>query len=253
MRREIYELKLNCVLKSKKEIKDAIQNLKRLDLPPHPHYVKSWDTWKIINFIKTHGCEDSKILDVGCNGSPVLPYLHELGFKNLYGCDLNLKSRKPLYLLKIASLVGYKKLKPLIKMFENKNGFFNLEKQNLEYTNYRSNSFDFISSLSVIEHGINIERYFSEMNRILKKNGYLLTSTDYWPEKILSRSNVYRTKGHDVIYDKTEIQDIIKTALDKGFELYEPVNFDHKDRVVYWKKTGNRYTFIFFGLKNRKD
>jgi 2-polyprenyl-3-methyl-5-hydroxy-6-metoxy-1,4-benzoquinol methylase len=34
----------------------------------------------------------SFILDVGCNGSPVMPILKRLGFKNLYGCDLFLKN-----------------------------------------------------------------------------------------------------------------------------------------------------------------
>ena len=54
--------------------------------------------------------------------------------------------------------------------------------QDLEKTGFQNNTFDFVTSLSVIEHGINIENYFKEMNRILKKEGLLLTSTDYWPD-----------------------------------------------------------------------
>ena len=60
---------------------------------------------------------------------------------------------------------------------------FNISVQDLEKTNFKDNMFDFITSLSVIEHGVNIQNYFREMNRILKKDGMLLTSTDYWPER----------------------------------------------------------------------
>jgi ubiquinone/menaquinone biosynthesis C-methylase UbiE len=62
--------------------------------------------------------------------------------------------------------------------------------QSLEETNYQSNTFDFVTSLSVIEHGVDIHKYFMEMNRILKKDGLLLTSTDYWLEKITNTKRV---------------------------------------------------------------
>ena len=35
---------------------------------------------------------ESFVLDVGCYESPILPMLKRLGFFNLYGCDLVLKS-----------------------------------------------------------------------------------------------------------------------------------------------------------------
>ena len=35
---------------------------------------------------------ESFVLDVGCYESPILPMLKRLGFINLYGCDLILKS-----------------------------------------------------------------------------------------------------------------------------------------------------------------
>ena len=35
---------------------------------------------------------ESFVLDVGCYESPILPMLKRLGFTNLYGCDLILKS-----------------------------------------------------------------------------------------------------------------------------------------------------------------
>ena len=56
--------------------------------------------------------------------------------------------------------------KPILEMYENK--IFAISIQDLEKTNFQSNMFDYITSLSVIEHGVNIQNYFKEMNRILK-------------------------------------------------------------------------------------
>jgi ubiquinone/menaquinone biosynthesis C-methylase UbiE len=56
---------------------------------------------------------------------------------------------------------------------------YQLSIRNLEDTKFNDQMFDYVTSLSVIEHGVNIEKYFREMSRIIKSNGYLLTSTDY--------------------------------------------------------------------------
>jgi len=240
----------NGVLKSWEEVSQASKNLNSLGLPSHPDTVKSWDTWKIINFIRKNGNNESTILDVGCNGSPVLPYLRQLEFKNLYGCDVDLKIRKRRLLRRIKNKAfGENPDKLLNEMLENNDGFYNLSVQNLEKTNYGSNKFDFISALSVIEHGVDLKKYFLEMSRILKHNGFLLTSTDYWVEKISTNSNVYDRPGGDVIFEKKEIENMIKLANNFSFELVEPINFQYEDKVVKWKKTKQEYTFIFFCLQ----
>ena len=78
--------------------------------------------------------------------------------------------------------------------------------QSLEETNYQSNTFDFVTSLSVIEHGVDIHKYFMEMNRILKKGGLLLTSTDYWLEKTINTKCVLSKGTPDKIFDRSEIE-----------------------------------------------
>ena len=57
----------------------------------HHSQIKSWDTYKMIKMISSANRE-SFVLDVGCYESPILPMLKRLGFTNLYGCDLILKS-----------------------------------------------------------------------------------------------------------------------------------------------------------------
>lgn len=228
-------MSFNSVLKNSSEVTYAIDHLHSLGLFAHPDKVKSWDTYKMVKIIN-EGDKSSFILDVGCNGSPILSILKRLGFKNLYGCDLFLK--------KIPSK------RPIIDMYEDKS--FNISTQNLEKTNFQDKMFDFITSLSVIEHGVDVQNYFKEMNRIMKRGGILLTSTDYWPDKIL---NVVKTKDNptnnpDNIFSKEEIEkEVLKAAELNGLVLTEPIDYRFVDKVVHYDGTGLDYTFIFFALK----
>ncbi|MGH9997847.1 MAG: class I SAM-dependent methyltransferase, partial [Nitrososphaeraceae archaeon] len=230
------------------EVNYAIDHLHALGLFPHPDKVKSWDTYKMVEII-SKADRISFILDVGCNGCPILSILKRLGFKNLYGCDLFLK-KMPSALTKII----YPLKRPIIEMYEDKT--FNMSIQDLEKTNFQDDMFDYITSLSVIEHGVNIQNYFKEMNRIMKKDGILLTSTDYWPDKIL---NIVKTKHNpkyqpDNIFSKDEIEkDVLKAAEQNSFVLTEAIDFRYEDKVVHYDATGLDYTFIFFALKKTRS
>jgi len=185
-------MKYNSVLKNMLEVDEAINYLDSLHLFPHQDRSKSWDISKIIHILNKAD-KGSFILDVGCNTCPILAMLSKIGFKELYGCDLYLSSSS--------------KSQSEINEFKK----YNLSIQNLEDTNYRNNMFDYITSLSVIEHSINIEKYFKEMNRILKKGGMLLTSTDYWQNKI-STKNSCLFGMPDIIFSRDEINNIINIA-----------------------------------------
>jgi len=168
---------------------------------------------------------------VECNGSPILPLLRRLGFTNLYGCDLFLKEE----------------ISAAIELYKT----FHISIQDLEKTEYQNNTFDFVTSLSVIEHGINIQNYFKEMNRIIKKDGLLLTSTDYWPDKIVNLVNtdVNPKNSPDNIFSRREIEeDVISIAERNGFLLKEPIDFTYGEKVIHWNDTCLDYTFIFFAL-----
>src|SRR5437867_435721 len=167
----------NSVLKTSSEVTSAKRRLKEMNLFPHHGSEKSWDTCKMME-IMIGADRNCFILDVGCNASPILPMLKKLGFRNLYGCDFLLKPKFNASLMKIACRFYKKEYLPILQMYDD--DAFNLSRQNLEKTNYNDNMFEYITSLSVIEHGVEISEYFREMARILKKGGYLLTSTDYW-------------------------------------------------------------------------
>jgi SAM-dependent methyltransferase len=236
----------NSVLKTYTEVIEAKKQLKELKLFLHHDPIKSWDTYKMINIIN-NARRDSFVLDVGCNDSPILPMLRRLGFRNLYGCDLHLKTRFKRNFTNTLYSLFKKEYRPIIHMHHDKP--LNLSIQNLENTNYQNNMFDFVTSLSVIEHGVDIQKYFKEMNRIIKKGGSLLTSTDYWPVKTTNTKCVFSKTTPDRVFDRNEIEDLIIIADKAGLKLVEPVNFTYMDKVVHWKRTGLDYTFIFLAMK----
>ena len=65
------------------------------------------------------------------------------------------------------------------------------------------------------------------MNRILKKDGLLLTSTDYWPEKIpnLINTDVNPKNSPDNIFSRREIEEDIISIADKRFPSYRTNRF----------------------------
>jgi len=190
---------------------------------------------------------ESFVLDVGCYESPILPMLKRLGFFNLYGCDLVLKSDSNSKLTDMSSFVYHEDYKPIAEMYNDKS--YQLSIRNLEDTNYSDQMFDYVTSLSVIEHGINIEKYFREMSRIIKNNGYLLTSTDYWPDKLVNNKNVLSKGTPDNIFSRDEIENLVAIAEKSGLKLIEPIDFEYKDKVVRWNSIGLDFTFIFFAMQ----
>jgi ubiquinone/menaquinone biosynthesis C-methylase UbiE len=123
----------------------------------------------------------------------------------------------------------------------------------LTQTPYKDGQFDCITSLSVIEHGVDLESYFKEMSRILKSGGVILTSTDYWPDKIQTQ-DVPRTMTFGLpwnIFSKREIIELISISERHGFKLLIPLEYTATERVVHY--LGKAYTFIVFGLEKQRS
>jgi 2-polyprenyl-3-methyl-5-hydroxy-6-metoxy-1,4-benzoquinol methylase len=233
-------------LKNTFEVIEAERGLQELQLFKHHWPIKSWDTYKMIKII-SGAKRESFVLDVGCYESPILPMLKRLGFFNLYGCDLVLKLDSSSKFNNMSSFVYHEDYEPIAEMYNDKS--YQLSIRNLEDTNYSDQMFDYVTSLSVIEHGINIEKYFREMSRIIKNNGYLLTSTDYWPDKLVNNKNVLSKGTPDNIFSRDEIENLVAIAEKNGLKLIEPIDFEYKDKVVRWNSIGLDFTFIFFAMR----
>ncbi|MBU2257874.1 MAG: class I SAM-dependent methyltransferase, partial [Candidatus Omnitrophica bacterium] len=163
------------------------------------------------------------------------------GYKRLYGCDI----RRIEYRHLIYTFWLKKNLLDLFKSVLGR-GPIRLSRQDLQKTDYPSAYFDFITSISVIEHGIDLQLYCQEMARLLKPGGHLITSCDYWPEYV-DTSGIMPYGLTWNILSKEDIEKLISQAGNSNLSLIEPVDLDCNDPVIEWR--GKKYTFIFLVWK----
>ena len=123
--------------------------------------LKSWDVLKTVHFIERNISKSDPILDMGAFACEILCIMHNLGYSNLAGIDLNPDVKKMPY----ADAVRY-------------------HVANFMHTQFESESFRVISAISVIEHGFNSSQLLAEISRLLRPGGYFIASFDYWPDKL---------------------------------------------------------------------
>jgi SAM-dependent methyltransferase len=212
------------VLKKKADYLECIGSLKKAGLPRHNDGPKNWDTLAFLSIILKDPTisPDSAILDAGGEHfSAILHQLAVLGYRNLY-C-INLVFTK-----------------------ESSIGPINYLPGDVCKTSFGDNSFQAIICQSVIEHGVDLDRYLSEMSRILQPGGLLMTSTDYWVDPIDTHGKTaYGTPVR--IFNKNEIAEIIKKAANHDLQWLEPCDLSCGDRVIQWKDLN--YTFIYFTFR----
>lgn len=161
------------------------------------------------NYLKKNLTKNSRILDAGCGTGGTIQFLHNRGFKNIYGID------------KSAIALNYCK----------KRGILNVTKGNINKLPYSSDSFDAVICLDVLYHqGVNPDKALMEINRVLKKGGTL-----YIQEPAF---NFLRSR-HDVAISTRErfTSKHLKKKLEaKGFVC---------KKITYY----NTFLFILMGVK----
>jgi hypothetical protein len=80
-----------------------------------------------------------------------------------------------------------------------------------------------------------------------------LTSTDYWPDKLVNNKNILSKSTPDNIFSRDEIEKLVEIADKNGFKLTEPIDFQYKDKVVRWNSIGLDFTFIFFAMRKKSN
>ncbi len=155
--------------------------------------LKSWDVLKTVEFVERSLPRDAAILDIGCFCSEVLLCLHDLGFTNLAGCDLNPEIAQMPY----AGEIDYRV-------------------DNFLCTSFADASFDAVTSISVLEHGFDGPAFLREASRLVKPGGYLLSSFDYWPEKIDTGDTQFFGMSW-TLFSQEEIYALIADAEQYGF------------------------------------
>jgi len=223
------------VLRTADEYRSAVDQLTALQLLRHNDDPKNWDSMAALSSILRAVPKSGKILDAGGEYySTILPNLAAYGYSDLH-C-LNLAFEK---VVDVSFEVGQKK------------GHMRFEPGDITQTRFESNSFDAITCLSVIEHGVNVELYFKEMARVLKPNGLLFTSMDYWPEPI-DTGNQQAYGSPIYVFDERNVRHALDLAYANGFSLpvaHVDLDLSSQDKVVEWKEYKLRYTFMYFMLQ----
>jgi 2-polyprenyl-3-methyl-5-hydroxy-6-metoxy-1,4-benzoquinol methylase len=216
-------------LQSRRESKASSRVVQWLGLPSHHDAQKNWDTLKAFYYIVGLGDPETPVLDAGSSGdSAILKWLSLLGYQSLYACDLRPKSKKK---------------------YAGKN--INFSVQDLTRTNYSEHFFQAVTSISVIEHGVDLSGYIQEMFRILRPGGLLLTSTDYWSE-LIDCCGIYpygEKMGEMKVFQRHELEELVNMAEENGFKLCSPLNLDTRERAVRWERVDREYTFAFIALQ----
>lgn len=186
-------------------------------------YIKSWDVLKTLDFIESHLPRDAAILDLGAFCSEVPVALGRMGYTRVHGIDLNPA---------LKSMPDSDKIKYDIGNFMS--------------TPYSDASFDAVTSISVIEHGYEPERLFSEVARLLRPGGYFIASFDYWPDKI----DIGGTTFFDMswlIFSKGDVEAMLEIANRHGLRPVGALQPAAKEQAVHC--IGFDYTFAWLALQ----
>lgn len=190
----------NAVLKSNEEVKEGLQQVQRLRLPPVTDPPKNWDSLAGLDLVLRTTDRKARIFDAGGEMySMILPWLFLYGYRNLIA----------------GNLVFSKKIRK---------GPITYEYSDIINTRFPNRYFDAVTCLSVIEHGVDLNAYFREMARIIRKGGILITSADYYETPIDTRGQqAYGVPIH--IFTKEEILQAVELATKRyGFSLVSPSN-----------------------------
>lgn len=216
------------ILSTTAEYERAVDECRRLRLPLHHDRPKNWDALGSVSTVLHEVGTDARVLDAGsARYSPVLPWLHVFGVRELVGNNLEFTRTTT-------------------------HGKVRFEPGDITATQYRDGWFDAITCMSVIEHGVPLEAFVAESARILRPGGLLVVSTDYDQDPPDTTGKT--AYGVPVkIFGPDDIRKFVELAAAEGLDLVGELKLNHEQRPVHWKRTGLRYTFIRLTFSRRGD
>lgn len=212
------------VLRTEEEWQRSLEEVRRIGLFPHGEPTKNWDCLAALEAVRRRVPLDGAVLDAGAElYSTILPWLFLCGYRNLTGINLTFKK-------------------------DIKRGPIRYRPGDITRMEFADASFDAVTCLSVIEHGVDIERYLAEASRVLKPGGLLVTSVDYFETP--TDTHGQRAYGVPIrIFTREDVEAMIRTSASYGFELTSPLDLRSGERVVHWPKFALSYTFAIFTLR----
>ena len=213
---------MNKFLKTRQEIDEATKFIQDNGLVESGISAKNWEVWQVMPYMK-----DGDWLDMGSDGGVVL---QNLLAKKINGVKVGVDLSYHLdYYWDIEGILLYKR--------------------DLMNTGFGSNSFDFITSLSVIEHEVDFSRFAKEVSRLLKSGGHLFVSFDYWnPKPLYEKRKLYKLDWN--ILDEKDVLNLIDVLRENGLNLVGDIDWTTQDAVIndtYCSPVqGVSYTFGIF-------
>jgi SAM-dependent methyltransferase len=197
--------------------------------PDRALVLKTWDVQRSVDAFAGRFDPSDPILDVGCFACDMLPALKRLGYRNLFGIDLNPAVLQMPY----ADLINY-------------------TVGDLLSTPWPDGQFAAISAISVIEHGVPDEELCREVSRLLRPGGVFAFTTDYWPQKIVTTERMFDRDWR--IFDTSEIEALVATArrhnLHPASDPHAVIRETGSPPIHF---AGRDYTFVFGALIRGDD
>ena len=230
------------ILNNWNEIGNAINTLKANGLPLHSDPAKCWDFSNIRNTLIRNNIKfDASIMDFGCGtsiyGAITLEFMRTMGYKKLLGVDLHV----PQYARLGASIRGWTKFREFMP--------YRLRSGDMNSIDLANHSVDMVILLSVVEHGVDLDKMFSTLARILKIGGIIYLSTDYWHKEINVTASLVASGACNndplswTIFDPSSLSHMIALARKHGFCARGGAEIPAcQESPVYWQ--GVNYTFI---------
>ena len=218
------------VLQNWEEIGQSVLELGRCGIPRHSSLEKCWD-FRILTELVDGWPSNIEIVDMGCSGLHTLGLLGHLGFKRMWGVDLC-----PTVLDRVK----------MLRMMIDQKKFslpFKIKRQDMTQTSFESGRFELATCISVLEHGVDRDRFMAEAGRLLKVGGFLMVTADYWQEKIDMDGTDQQFNLPWQILSREDVEGLIDSGRRYGLKLKQEMSVPEcSDRCIIWQD--KTFTFI---------
>ncbi len=193
---------MNKFLQSRADIDDATRHMEQNGFVCSGISAKNWEIFQVIPYFR-----NGNWLDMGSDGGVVLDNLVK---ENIQGKKVGID----LAYIESGSRNGIDYIKGDLMNVPLPDG-----------------SFDFITSLSVIEHEVDFEKFAKETARLLAKGGNLFVSFDYWaPKPVYEKRKLYKLDWN--ILDDGDVLALVDELEAEGLEITGDIDWRTNEAVI---------------------
>ncbi len=223
------------VLRSWQEVGEAIYFLADRGYRFHRNPVKSWDLRLIAEVIEDLG-RDQLVVDFGAADLGGVRLCYEMGFGRIVGYDLEFSI--------FDRLLQFRDWLEAIGRARQPSRFpYSLRRRSLLDNRLPTSSVAGVICLSVVEHGVDLNRFFSEVTRVLEPGGRLYLSTDYWEPKIDTQGRMMYGQPW-TIFSAHEVTGMVQSAERVGLIPYPWDRADLRCGDAVVRDGPHSYTFV---------